>query len=205
MKSSHRLLLPAVVVLAFIALAADMCGNISTAQEKKAGPQSATTNFLTGTYRTKETPDDALARKVLAATAHLEPAEREGQSRALIRILRSAPLFAIEQYGTTITFNYPDGTRTPFEADGRPRLFRATGNERVNVRAELAGFRLTIDLIWSGGERLRLIYEKPPANEKIIFTRIASNSTVPVPVSAVSEYEKVSPKAIRRFTAMVMQ
>ncbi|HVG35290.1 MAG TPA: hypothetical protein VM911_19640 [Pyrinomonadaceae bacterium] len=160
--------------------------------------QPAVEPALTGTYRETGDHDEILIGKIMAATARLGSPDKEGQSRALYRILRAARLFAIEQYGTTITINYPDGTRIPYEADGKARLFRATGGETVSVRGQLSDNRLAIDLTWSGGERLRLIYEQS-AEGNLTFTRVASNGTVPVPVSIVSEYERVSRRGLRKF------
>ena len=201
MSSFLRVLALMVIVTSMItaAIAGNREGNIFKVQQAQPAEQPAVWNPLTGTYREKESRDETLVRKILIATARLENQERDKQARALVRIMRSAPLFAIEQYGTTIIFNYPYGTRVSYEADGKTRVFRATGNESVSVRGEIAGYRLTIDLTWSGGERLRLIFERPPSDEKLTFTRIATNNAVPVPVSEVSEYERVLPKGTRKF------
>lgn len=177
------------------------CGDTWPAQTPESSTQLLPTHSLTGTYREKGDLDAALVKKVMTATARLERPDREGQARALIRILRATRLFAIEQYGTTITINYPEGTRVPYEADGKARIFRATGNETVIVQAELSGDRLTIDHTWTGGERLRLIYERV-SEDGLTFTRVASNSAVPVPVSIVSEYERVSRKGLRKFASL---
>ncbi|MDQ3908181.1 MAG: hypothetical protein M3268_07535, partial [Acidobacteriota bacterium] len=160
---------------------------------------AAGANALTGTYRETESRDEEIGRKVLAATAHLEDDERARQGRALMRILRAAPLFSVEQYGTTFVLNYPDGARVPYEADGRERPFRATGGETVNVRADLEGDKLTVDITWSGGERLRLCYGRAGGSDRLVFTRTAGNRYLPAPVTVESVFERVSPKATRSF------
>lgn len=165
--------------------------------------QAPAENFLTGTYREKASKDEEIGRRAMAATAHLDSDERQRQGRALMRILRAPTLFAIEQYGTTITMNYPGGTRIPYEADGRARVFRATGGESINVRAYLEGRTLTIDLTWSGGERLHMIYESPAGGGKIVYTRATVNSSLSGAVTVTSEYERVSPKATRTFAGLV--
>ena len=175
--------------------------SVPAAQETReavAGPP-AVKNFLTGTYREKHSQDPEIGRKVLAATARLDTEEREKQARALLRTLRSAPVFAIEQYGTTIMMNYPQGIRVPYEADGKARVMRATGGESVTVLAALAEGRLTIDLTWSGGERLRLIFDGPSASKTLTFTRIAGNRFLDRPITVTSEYERASAKATRIF------
>jgi hypothetical protein len=168
-------------------------------QVRNAGAPPAVRNFLTGTYREKNSQDPEIGRKVLSATARLDDDEREKQARALLRTLRSAPLFAIEQYGTTIMMNYPEGIRVPYEADGKPRVMRATGGESVTVRAALAADRLTIDFTWSGGQRLRLIFDSSSASEKLTFTRIAGNRFLERPITVTSEFERTSAKATRIF------
>jgi hypothetical protein len=200
MKSLAGLLVLTAVIITGIgvAVAGESYREPSATQAADVSPTPTSYYSLTGTYRERGDHDETLIKKIMTATAGLESPEREGQSRALVRILRAAHLFAIEQYGTTITVNYPDGTRVPYEADGRARLFRATGGETVSVRGELAGNRLAIDMTWSGGERLRLIYEQS-AQGNLTFTRVASNSAVPVPVSVVSEYERLSRKGQRKF------
>jgi hypothetical protein len=172
---------------------------VLTAQQVQNTSSPAVKNFLTGTYREKNSQDAEIGRKVLGATARLDMEEREKQGRALLRTLRSAPVFAIEQYGTTIMMNYPQGIRVPYEADGKARLMRATGGESITVRAALASDRLTIDLTWSGGERLRLIFDSPSTGEKLTFTRIAGNRFLERPITVTSEYERTSGKATRIF------
>jgi hypothetical protein len=174
-------------------------GNAINAQQAQNRPPPAGQNFFTGTYREKNSSDAEIGRKVLAATAHLDEEERVRQGRALLRTLRSAPSFAIEQYGTTFMLNYPGGVRIPYEADGKARVMRATGGESVNVRATQATGRLSIDLTWSGGERLRLIFEKSPGNGELVITRIAGNRFVERPIRIISEYERTSPRATRTF------
>jgi hypothetical protein len=120
-----------------------------------------------------------------------------------MRILRAPGLFAIEQYGTTFTMNYPDGTRVGYEADGKPRVFRATGGETIRIEAELDGTRLNVDLTWSGGERLQMTFERIADTGRLVYTRSAVNRSLSAPVSITSEYEKISPRATRSFTGLV--
>jgi hypothetical protein len=181
-------------------------GNTSASPvTEQSQPQLARSNFLMGTYREKDNRDEELARKILTATAHLDNEERNRQANGLLRVLKSSQIFSIEQYGTTIIFNYPDGTRMPFDADGKTRSFRATRDVTGKVRAELRDDLLIVDLMWPGGERLRLIYENSPSADTLIFTRVASNSMVPTPVSIKSEYERVSKRGTRKFSAAVNQ
>jgi hypothetical protein len=187
-------------LIMLVAPAASTSRNALRAQQAQedATPPPAK-NFLTGTYREKDSQDAEIGRKVLSATARLDEEEREKQGRALLRTLRSAPIFAIEQYGTTIMMNYPQGIRVPYEADGKARVMRATGGETITVRAALAATRLTIDLTWSGGERLRLIFDMPAAGERLTFTRIAGNRFLDRPITVTSHYERASEKATRIF------
>ncbi|HEY0098469.1 MAG TPA: hypothetical protein VGB76_05900 [Pyrinomonadaceae bacterium] len=168
-------------------------------QAQNAVSPPAGKNFLTGTYREKNSQDAEIGRKVLSATARLDDGERERQGRALLRTLRAAPHFAIEQYGTTIMMNYPHGIRVPYEADGKTRIMRATGGENVTVRATLETDRLTIDLTWSGGERLRLIFDSPAQRGNLTYTRIAGNRFLERPITVTSVYERTSGKATRIF------
>jgi hypothetical protein len=172
---------------------------VINAQQAPHEAPPAAQNFLTGTYREKNSSDAEIGRKVLAATAHLDEEERVRQGRALLRTLRSAPSFAIEQYGTTFMLNYPGGVRIPYEADGKARVMRATGGESVTVRAEQATGRLSIDLTWSGGERLRLVFERSHANGELVITRTAGNRFTARPISIISEYERTSARATRTF------
>lgn len=135
----------------------------------------------------------------MAATARLDPEEQKKQGRALLRILHGPPVFAIEQYGTTITMNYPGGSRVPYEADSKFRRFRASGGETISIRASLIGNTLTIDFTWSGGQQLRVSYESVESGRKLIFTRTAGNSALSRPVSVTSVYERVSTKPTRSF------
>ena len=167
------------------------------AQQVRDARPAVERNFLTGTYRERNNQDSEIGRKVLAATARLDEGEREKQGRALLRTLRSAPSFAIEQYGTTIMMNYPGGVRVPYEADGKTRVMRATGGESVTIRAALATGRLTIDLTWSGGERLRLLFDSPARGEELTFTRIAGNRFLERPIAVTSVYERTSERATR--------
>ncbi len=176
-----------------------ICESSSETHFRQAQNQSTHSNFLTGTYREQASRDQEIGRKALAATAHLDPEEQRKQGRALIRILQAPPIFAIEQYGTTITMNYPGGRRVPYEADGKFRKFRASGGETINIRAGLTGRILTIDFIWSGGQQLRMSYESVESGRKLIFTRTAGNSSLSKPVSITSEYERISPKPTRTF------
>lgn len=176
---------------------------VTTAMQAQNAGASGAVNFLAGTYREKISQDAEIGRKVLGATAHLDDAEREKQARALLRTLRSAPLFSIEQYGTTIMMNYPQDIRVPYEADGKTRVMRATGGESVTIRAALAGSRLTIDFTWSGGERLRLVFDRSATSDKLTFTRIAGNRSLERPLTVTSEYERTSAKATRNFTPSV--
>lgn len=174
-------------------------GNVINAQPAQNAPPPAEQNFLTGTYREKNSSDAEIGRKVLAATAHLDEEERVRQGRALLRTLRSAPSFAIEQYGTTFMLNYPGGVRIPYEADDKARVMRATGGESITVRAAQATGRLLIDLTWSGGERLRLLFERSPGKGELVVTRTAGSRFIERPISIISEYERTSPKATRTF------
>ena len=163
----------------------------------------AALNLLTGTYREKQSKDEEIGRKMLAATARLDPRDREKLARQFIRVLRAEPVFAIEQYATTFTINYPPRTRVPFEADGKVRMFRVKGGGTLNLRASLEGRRLTVDFMWPEGDRLRLIYEMSPDGQTLTFTRSAANRALPVPISIVSEYQLVSPKATRTFSGLL--
>lgn len=160
-------------------------------------------NPLTGTYREVGGGSDGeIGRTVLAATANLDSAERERQAPALIRVLHASQLFAIEQYGTTVVLNQPPARRVPYDADGRVRTLRVAGGEVVTTRARVEGRRLTIDLTWSGGERLRLEFERHPSEASLTFTRTAAGRGLPRPVSVVSRYELVSPRATRNFKGL---
>lgn len=174
-------------------------GNVINAQQAQNAPPPAEQNFFTGTYREKNSSDAEIGRRVLAATAHLDEEERVRQGRALLRTLRSSPSFAIEQYGTTFMLNYPGGVRIPYEADGKARVMRATGGESVTVRAEQATGRLSIDLTWSGGERLRLVFERSRGDRELVITRTAGSRFIERPISIISEYERTSPRATRTF------
>ncbi|HEX8458552.1 MAG TPA: hypothetical protein VF656_14730 [Pyrinomonadaceae bacterium] len=197
-RSIRLAALGALILTAMVATREDRAG--LRAQEARVVVSSAAGNFLTGTYREKDIQDFEIGRKALAATAHLETEERERQGRALLRTLRSSAVFAIEQYGTTVMMNYPGGIRVPYEADGKLRRMRATGGESINIRAAFdAARRLTIDLMWSGGERLRLIFDSSPDGETLTFTRIAGNRFLEHPIAVTSRYARESPKATRVF------
>lgn len=178
-------------------------GGQTPPQTPDASP-SAGKNFLTGTYREKNSRDAEIGRKVLGATAHLDDDEREKQARALLRTLRAAPLFSIEQYGTTILMNYPQDVRVPYEADGKTRVMRATGGESLTVRAALAADSLTIDFTWSGGERLRLIFDNSSTSGALTFTRMAGNRFLDRPITVTSTYERTSAKATRSFPRLAV-
>jgi hypothetical protein len=172
---------------------------VSAQQARNNAPPPDEQNFLTGTYREKNSSDAEVGRKVLAATAHLDEEERIRQGRALLRTLRSFPSFAIEQYGTTFMLNYPGGIRIPYEADGKARVMRATGGDSVTVRAAQSPGRVMIDLTWSGGERLRLVFERSPGSGELALTRTAGNRFIERPITTISEYERTSPRATRTF------
>lgn len=180
----------------------DDSGACRAQQQARDSRTPAVVSSLTGTYREKNSQDAEIGRRVLAATARLDEEERVRQARALLRTLRVAPSFAIEQYGTTITMNYPGGVRVPYEADDKPRVMRATGGESITVRAALAAGRLVIDLTWSGGERLRLEFESPPGGDKLIYTRTAGSRFLERPLTISSEYVRTSPRATRTFDRM---
>ena len=171
-------------------------GGAPAAQESELNP-------LTGTYREKESKDEEIGRKVLALSSRMERADRERMAKEFFKVLSSEPLFAIEQYATTFTINYPAGRRVPFEADGRVRHFRVKGAGRLSLRAVLEGRRLTVDFTWPEGDRLSLIYEKSADGRHLTFTRRAATRAVPLPVSVTSEYELVSPRATRNFDGLL--
>lgn len=203
MRAIHK-----VIMLALCAVMLSphwMCCHLNAAYTYAQGrvPLAASApNFLTGTYREILSQDRELGKRVMAATAGLDSDEAQRQGRALMRILHAPPLFAIEQYGTTITMNYPGGTRVPYEADGKSRVFRATGGESVTVRAELGDHTLTIDLTWSGGQRLHMIYESAQGGVRLVYTRGSVNSSLNGPVTITSEYERISQKATRSFAGL---
>jgi hypothetical protein len=165
--------------------------------------QADDSNFLTGTYRELESKDDEIGRKVLAETAHLERDEREKYAKEFNKVLAADPLFAIEQYDTTVTINYPAGRRVPFEADGKVRRFRVRGAGLLELRASLEGRRLVVDFAWPEGDRLRLVYEKSADGRRLTFTRSAASRAVPVPITVSSQYEVVSPKPTRTFAGLL--
>lgn len=160
-------------------------------------------NFLTGTFRELESKDEEIGRKVLAETAHLERDEREKYAKQFYKVLSADPLFAIEQYDTTVTINYPAGRRVPFEADGKVRRFRVRGAGLLELRASLEGRRLVVDFAWPEGDRLRLVYEKSADGRRLTFTRTAASRAVPVPITVSSQYEVVSPKPTRTFAGLL--
>ena len=163
--------------------------------------QPADSNPLTGTYRELESKDEEIGRKILAVTSRLEREEREKFAKEFYRVLSAEPLFAIEQYDTTVTVNYPAGRRVPFEADGKVRRFRVRGAGLLELRASLAGRRLTVDFAWPEGDRLRLTYEKSADGSRLTFTRSAASRAVPVPITVSSQYELISPRATRKFAS----
>jgi hypothetical protein len=170
--------------------------NVQTVQADESNP-------LTGTYREIESQDDEIGRKVLAETAHLERDEREKYAKEFYKVLAADPLFAIEQYDTTVTINYPAGRRVPFEADGKVRRFRVRGAGLLELRASLEGRRLVVDFAWPEGDRLRLVYEKSADGRRLTFTRSAASRAVPVPITVSSEYEVVSPRPTRTFAGLL--
>jgi hypothetical protein len=165
--------------------------------------QAADSNPLTGTYREIESKDEEIGRKILAVTARLERAEREKFAKEFYRVLSAEPLFAIEQYETTVTINYPAGRRVPFEADGKVRHFRVRGAGLLELRASLEGRRLVVDFAWPEGDRLRLTYEKSADGRQLTFTRSAASRAVPLPITVSSQYEVVSTKATRTFAGLL--
>jgi hypothetical protein len=205
MTRAHRRILTSAVLLALGVLtrAAGVTGGplvgVASAQSAEAVVRPAAANFLTGTYREVESRDLELGRRALAATAHLDGEERRGRARALFRLLHAPPVFAIEQYGTTFTLNIPGAVRAPYEADGRARLFRATGGETVSARARLSGRTLTVELTWSGGERLIMSYEVSADSNTIIYKRAVADGALARPVEVISEYRRVATKATRTF------
>lgn len=174
-------------------------GAVAAAQTEGAVGRPADLNFLMGTYRESISRDVEIGRRALAATAHLEGEERWKRGRALFRLLHAPPVFAIEQYGTTITINIPGAGRLPYEADGRPRVFRATGGETVTARARLSGRTLSVDLTWSGGERLVMSYEVSADASTLVFKRAVADAALLRPVEVTSEYRRVAAKATRTF------
>jgi len=193
----------ALLALASIASAGGIsycpAGAVVAAQSEGAGGQPARLNFLTGTYRESVGRDTEIGRRAMAATAHLEGEERLRRGRALFRLLHAPPLFAVEQYGTTVTVNIPGAGRVPYEADGKPRVFRATGGETVTARARLSGRALSVDLTWSGGERLVMSYEVSADGNTLVFKRAVADASLLRPVEVVSEYRRVASKATRTF------
>lgn len=165
--------------------------------------QGSESNPLTGTYREKENKDQEIGRKILAATKNLDGAEREKVAKEFYRVLSVEPLFAIEQYATTVTINYPTGKRVPFEADGRLRHFRVRGAGDLGLRANIDGLSLTIEFTWPEGDRLRLVYEKSADGRQLTLTRSAASRAVPLPVTVTSQYETLSPRAARNFNGLL--
>lgn len=198
------------LIMAWSLLALVATGPAAVAGQESSGagravetvPQASELNPLTGTYREVGSSDAEIGRAVLAATAHLDSAERERQAPALIRVLHASQLFAIEQYGTAVVLNHPPARRVPYDADGRVRTLRVAGGEVITTRARVEGRRLTIDLAWSSGERLRLEFERRPSEPRLTFTRTAAVRGLPRPVSVVSVYELVSPRAARNFKGL---
>lgn len=198
MSALFRSLVSVAAAAAFAAGA--LCGPATTAAAEGEPPPAG--NHLTGTYRQVEDDDERLSRRILSATARLDAADRERQSRLLLRMLRAGSVFAIEHYATTLVINNANGVRTPYEADGRTRLLRLGPRETVGVRAELHAHRLVVDMRWASGERLRLMFERRPGEERLTFTRVAVSQMLPEPISAVSVYERVSARAARKFAGL---
>ena len=186
-----------------VAKAAEPAADGAHASARVQTDEPADSNPLTGTYRELESKDEEIGRKVLAETAHLERDEREKFAREFHRVLSAEPLFAIEQYETTVTINYPTGRRVPFEADGKVRRFRVKGAGLLELRASLEGRRLVVDFAWPEGDRLRLTYEKSADGRLLTFTRSAASRAVPLPVTVSSRYEVLSPKATRTFAGLL--
>lgn len=203
MRRAHALMATALIYAVVAGLFANVAGVGSVRAAGAPAEQSAALNPLTGTYREKESKDEEIGRKVLAATARLDARERERVAKQFIRVLRAEPLFAIEQYATTLTINYPPDARVPFEADGKVRLFRIKGGGLLSLRASLEGRRLTVDFAWPDGDRTRLIYEKSPDGRTLTYTRSAANRTLPIPIAVASEYELISPRATRTFSNLL--
>jgi len=194
-------ILLAVALAAFAAPGAGAAPVTPGAARAQTAPPAAP-NPLTGTYRELESKDEEIGRKILAVTARLEREEREKFAKEFYRVLSSEPLFAIEQYDTTVTINYPTGRRVPFEADGKVRRFRVRGAGLLQLRAWLEGRRLSVDFAWPEGDRLRLTYEKSADGRLLTFTRSAASRAVPVPITVSSQYELVSPRATRKFDGL---
>ncbi len=204
MNFQSRIILITLLACASLNAVLAQTGSTTDSQvTKQSQPQPGASNFLMGTYREKAGQEGEIARKIMAATANLDNEERARQAQGLLRVLQSSRLFSIEHYGTTIIFNYPDGSRAAYDADGKTRSFRAARGVSGKVRAKLSDDRLIIDFVWPGGERLRLIYENSTSGDALIFTRVASNSIVPTPISIRSEYERVSKRGTRKFSAAI--
>jgi hypothetical protein len=186
-----------------VALAASAAGGVAGARAPALQTEQPTDlNPLTGTYRETESKDEEIGRKILAVTSRLEREEREKYAKEFFKVLSAEPLFAIEQYDTTVTINYPTGRRVPFEADGKVRRFRVRGAGLLSLRAWLEGRRLVVDFAWPEGDRLRLTYEKSADGRRLTFTRSAASRAVPVPITISSQYELLSPRATRSFAGL---
>lgn len=200
---------PSTILLTFaLASAAAAPPRAPRAVFARAAPRAQTerpaaANPLTGTYREIESKDEEIGRKILAVTSRLERAEREKFAKEFYRVLTAEPLFAVEQYETTVTINYPTGRRVPFEADGKLRRFRVRGAGLLELRASLEGRRLVVDFAWPEGDRLRLTYEKSTDGRRLTFTRSAASRAVPLPITVTSQYELVSPRATRTFAGLL--
>lgn len=202
MKPSTILLTIALASVAAAApRAARAVGSHAAARVQTVQPDDP--NPLTGTYREIESKDEEIGRKILAVTSRLERAEREKFAKEFYRVLTAEPLFAIEQYETTVTINYPTGRRVPFEADGKLRRFRVRGAGLLELRASLAGRRLVVDFAWPEGDRLRLTYEKSDDGRLLTYTRSAASRAVPLPITVSSQYVLVSPRATRTFAGLL--
>lgn len=203
MKHSTILLTFALTAAAFTAPRAARAVGVRAAARVQTEQSADSENLLTGTYREIESKDEEIGRKVLAETAHLERDEREKFAKEFYRVLSAEPLFAVEQYETTVTINYPAGRRVPFEADGKVRRFRVRGAGLLELRASLEGRRLVVDFAWPEGDRLRLTYEKSADGRQLTFTRSAASRAVPLPITVSSRYEVVSTKATRTFAGLL--
>ena len=179
-----------IVVLA-VAFALASVGTAMAGQQRF----SRLSDRITGTYQLQSNGGDDPQRAAELAARAAPSDQRQRTYQNLLTRLEAPELIAIERNQNSVTMASTRGQQVTFDADGRDRSERWSGDRSINTRATFEGDRLVVETTGNRGSDFTVTFDPSEDGRSLLVTRTIYDEDLRDPVTVRSFYRRTSDQA----------
>jgi hypothetical protein len=179
------------IVVPAVAFALASAGMAMAGQQRSYRPSDR----ITGTYQLQSNGGDDPQRAAERAAQAAPSDQRQRTYQNLLVRLESPELIAIERDQNSVTMASTRGQPVTFDADGRDRSERWSGDRSINTRATFEGDRLVVATTGNRGSDFIVTFDPSADGRSLLVTRTIYDDGLRQPVTVRSFYRRTSDQA----------